>query len=222
MKDGIHPDDYWLLIYFRRLTLCYKDHTIFQLSTLSNPSVTHYQSATTIGLLLRSLLTSTRIPFYILHRNQLAQSSQVPPSTMGQSKSKPQADVQPGILQPLEQEPTTQNLRPWAFTFFPRPEFAQQPSAITSHPIQSTSVMQPGVSEPQMTVSQTQRHTTPQRRGTITDGQGRQIYVNRARYVEQERLDQRGGHWMQENPLNECAHMCSTCWINICTCSCRY
>lgn len=48
VKDGIHSDDYWLLIHSRHLTLCYKDHTIFQLSTLSSPSVTHYQSATTI------------------------------------------------------------------------------------------------------------------------------------------------------------------------------
>lgn len=188
------------------------------MSTLSSPSVTHYQSATTFRFAssLFAYLNSNTI------FNQLAQSSQVLPRTMGQSKSKPQADVQPAILQPLEQEPATQNLRPWAFTFFPSPEFAHQPSAITSHPIRSTSLTQPGVSEPQRTASQTQRPTIPQRRGTITDGQGRQIYANRARYAEQQRLNQRGGHWMQENPLYECVHMCSTCWINTCTCSCRY
>ena len=162
----------------------------------------------------------------LLDKTTIGQISPVTPHTMGQSKSKSQTDVQPGILQPLEQHHAAQNHRPWAFTFFPRPEFSQQQPPTTPLPIRTSSMPGAPSAEPQMTTSQTQRGTIPQRSGTITDGHGRQIYVNRARDAardaEQQRLDQRGGHWMQENPLFECAHMCSTCWINICTCSCRY
>ena len=141
---------------------------------------------------------------------------------MGQSKSKPQTDVQPGILQPIVQDHAAQNHRPWAFTFFPHPEFSQQQPSTTPFPIRTSSM--PGVptAEPQMTTSKTHPGINPQRSGTTTDGQGRQLYVNHARDAEYQRLDQRGGHWMQENPLYECTHMCSTCWTNIFTCSFRY
>lgn len=161
-------------------------------------------------------------PRTLLDKTTVRQISLVTPRTMGQSKSKPQADVQPGMLPPLEQDHAAQNHRPWAFTFFPRPEFSQQQLPTSPLPIRSSSIPGAPSAEPQMTTSQTQRGIIPQRGGTITDGQGRQIYVNRARDAEQQRLDQRGGHWMQENPLYECVHMCSTCWINTCTCSCRY